>query len=67
MSTRISDSTHACLYDSVSMVAFGPVLDSEDEAAAFLDYIAERGEVAGRLLDDELDTLFVAFREESLE
>lgn len=67
MSTRISDSTHACLYDSVSMVAFGPVLDSEDEAAAFLDYIAERGEVVGRLLDDELDTLFVAFREESLE
>jgi hypothetical protein len=68
----------ACMYDSVSMTAFGPVfsgLDADDQATHFLDWLstdprmltpveleAEHKTWAGRNLDDEGELTAAAAR-----
>lgn len=56
----------ACFYDSVTDTAFGPVMDNEEEAIAFLDYLKyPSNEKDPRTYSDaELEDAYVKFRKE---
>jgi hypothetical protein len=64
---------YACLYDSVSMTAFGPVFDDAEEADDFLEWYDKNGprskvnntEVLDLRIpsDSELETLVKEFRD----
>ena len=41
MGVRVTDAKHVALYDSVSGIAFGPTFDSDLDAEAFLDWLAD--------------------------
>lgn len=53
------------LYDSVSGFAFGPVLDSEEEAETFLKLVEEETGTDPRALSDKtMERLFADFQKE---
>lgn len=53
----------AALVDSVTMHAFGPLFDSDEEAESFLAYLEkETGDDARSLDDGELDDLVAKWR-----
>ncbi len=45
------DRVGACLYQSTSNVAFGPIFGSTDEAQDFLDWFEEQGEPTSYLVE----------------
>jgi len=58
-----SEREHACLYDSVTEFAFGPLFEDEDEAEQFLRWLeAHDGRDARRLSDDDMINMVHAFR-----
>ena len=56
----------ACLYDSVTDWAFGPVMDSEEEAIEFLDFLQyPSGAKDPRVYTDaELEDAYCQFRKQ---
>ncbi len=62
---RINESgkDSACLYDSVTGFAFGPLLYDANEAQSFLDYIKhEDGRDSRSISDIDMTNLLVTFR-----
>ena len=65
MSVRISDASNVLLYDSVTgLPLLLEVFESEEQAAAFLDFAAERGVDLRRARPQELDLLSGEFHED---
>lgn len=53
MGCRILSSPSACLYDSVTGWAFGPILDDEEDAENFLIFLKEKTETDPRMMSDQ--------------
>lgn len=57
------EGAYAALYDSVSMLAFGPVCSDPGEAEAFLEWLDAEGHEDPRVIPvKELDNLHTEFR-----
>ena len=57
----LSDGTNSCFYDDTTMVAFGPIMDDEQQADAFHNWIiGELGYTDPRkvLLSELINTLW---------
>ncbi len=52
---------YCCLYCSVTMQVFGPIMYSLDEAEEFLEYLGKRD--ARRFTDKELEAKYYEFRQ----
>ena len=65
MAVRIlhnEEDDYCCLYCSVSMWAFGPIMYSLDEAEEFLEYLGKKD--ARLFTDKELESKYYDFRRE---
>jgi hypothetical protein len=59
-----TDAESAVLFCSTSGVAFGPLMDSEEEAEAFIAYCNERGGDPRKFPIDTLMDMWAAFAKE---
>lgn len=62
MGVRIlnDEDTGACLYDSVTMTAFGPIFDDRDQAEEFLSWLPNNID-ARMLTDKDLESMHSDF------